>query len=139
MQFFLLLMVLCLAVALGVIAVVAVGMRGMYYERNPHLARVLSEAARAFNGDARPPAMIQQIAASLDRRDLTAPASQPSSSMPLAANLRQSASVAVSARERMPATASVPSNEAASNGAAAPRADVRSSAAKGPNDEAVAA
>ena len=48
MQFFLLLMVLCLAVALGVIAVVAVGMRGMYYERNPHLAKALTEAAKAF-------------------------------------------------------------------------------------------
>ncbi len=138
MQFFLLLMVLCLAVALGVIAVVAVGMRGMYYERNPHLAKALTEAAKAFNGDARPPAVIQQIVAGLDRRNPTTPAADPSSNLAPGASWRQAGSAPAPVEKSMPATASAPSNEAASSDSV-PKAEVRSAAGKGPKVEAVAA
>ena len=62
MQAFLFLIVLCLAVALGVIAVVAIGMRGLYSEHNPKLANHLARVAKALNGDARPPAVIEQLA-----------------------------------------------------------------------------
>lgn len=113
MQFFVLFLVLCLAVAVGVIAVVAVGMRGMYYERNPHLAKVLAEAAQAFNGDARPPAVVQQVAAILDRRDSNPPAAQSSMNAPAApSSPRQSTNVPTPANVQTPTSDPMPAGAA---------------------------
>ncbi|MGC3993722.1 MAG: hypothetical protein QM779_06405 [Propionicimonas sp.] len=43
------------AIALCIIAVVAVGMRGSLAERAPEVANVLANTARHLNGDADPP------------------------------------------------------------------------------------
>lgn len=46
---------LILLVALGVAAVVAIGMEGMFRERMPKVANGMAVAARHMNGDAEPP------------------------------------------------------------------------------------
>ncbi|NMD46700.1 MAG: hypothetical protein GYA85_08050 [Propionibacterium sp.] len=51
----LLVMVVILAVAIGIVAIVAMGMQGAGRERVPELANVMAETARHLNGDAEPP------------------------------------------------------------------------------------
>ncbi|MFT4217744.1 MAG: hypothetical protein QM619_11260 [Micropruina sp.] len=51
----LLVMVVILAVAIGIVAVVAMGIQGAGRERAPELANVMAETARHLNGDAEPP------------------------------------------------------------------------------------
>lgn len=49
------LMLVILAIALSVIAIVAVGMKGNLADRAPELANVMANTARHLNGDAEPP------------------------------------------------------------------------------------
>ena len=49
------LMLVILAIALSVIAVVAVGMKGNLADRAPEFANVMANTARHLNGDAEPP------------------------------------------------------------------------------------
>jgi hypothetical protein len=51
----LLVMVVILAVAIGIVAIVAMGMQGAGKQRVPELANVMAETARHLNGDAEPP------------------------------------------------------------------------------------
>jgi len=51
----LLVMVVILAVAIGIVAIVAMGMQGAGRQRVPELANVMAETARHLNGDAEPP------------------------------------------------------------------------------------
>lgn len=51
----LLVMVVILALAIGIVAIVAMGMQGAGRERVPELANVMAETARHLNGDADPP------------------------------------------------------------------------------------
>lgn len=48
-------MLVILGIALSVIAVVAVGMKGNLADRAPDLANVMATTARHLNGDAEPP------------------------------------------------------------------------------------
>ena len=49
------LMLVILGIALSVIAVVAVGMKGNLADRAPELANMMANTARHLNGDAEPP------------------------------------------------------------------------------------
>lgn len=51
----LLVMVVILAVAIGIVAIVAMGMQGAGRTKVPELANVMAETARHLNGDAEPP------------------------------------------------------------------------------------
>lgn len=65
-------MLLIVLVALGVCAVVAMGMQGAGRERAPELANVLARTARHLNGDADPPqALLRLIDPSIKDEDET--------------------------------------------------------------------
>ena len=49
------------AIALCIIAVVAVGMRGSLSDRAPDVANVLANTARHLNGDAEPPQVLVDL------------------------------------------------------------------------------
>ncbi len=62
MSSFIITMIVILLVAVGIFAMVAVGMQGHYRDRNPGLAKGLARAARHLNGDAPPPEMLEKLA-----------------------------------------------------------------------------
>lgn len=57
--------IVCLILSLGVGAVVMVGMKGLYRDRNPRVARGLANAARHMNGDAEPPEAFERLLAAV--------------------------------------------------------------------------
>lgn len=73
-------MLLIVLVALGVCAVVAMGMQGAGRDRAPELANVLAKTARHLNGDADPPqALLHLIDPSVkDEDDIEADEAAPS-------------------------------------------------------------
>ncbi len=61
MYVFLIAMIVCLALSLGVAAVVAIGMKGHLREKNPEVARVLAKTAQHLNGDAKNPPSLERL------------------------------------------------------------------------------
>lgn len=67
MYVFWIMLAVCIALAVGIAAVVAVGMKGLFREQNPALSRLLAKAATHLNGDAEPPAQLERLLESTRR------------------------------------------------------------------------
>lgn len=50
-----------LMLALAVGAVVAIGMKGLYREKSPEVARMLAKTAQHMNGDAKNPPSLEKL------------------------------------------------------------------------------
>lgn len=79
----LLVMVVILAIAIGIVAIVAMGMQGAWREKAPELANVMAETARHLNGDADPPQGLVEFFEEIpSRRGSAAPSGSAASSDP---------------------------------------------------------
>ncbi|CAL8972333.1 MAG: hypothetical protein LCH87_09625 [Actinobacteria bacterium] len=72
------------AIALCVIAVVAVGMRGSLADRAPDVANVLANTARHLNGDAEPPQALVDFFGEIPRSAASARSAMSARSAPSA-------------------------------------------------------
>ena len=67
MAYIVIAMVAILALAAGVVGLVAIGMQGRGGDRAPKLAHTMARAARHLNGDGRPPERLIKLIESAQR------------------------------------------------------------------------